>query len=241
MGAFVSQTDFADTGASSSIGLSSFVCNTGERLHAWVTYGNGSALSESMSDGTNTWTKVGSSASDSGNGQSECEFEALNVVGGTYNPSCSLGSSVPYRAICIARYTGLDAAAAGQGVTALVNSPGSGANAVGPGSITPSAQPGLGRGVTMDSSGTGEPSLTPTAGWTSRGAMSNIESAFGVKTGTEDKAITSLSAFAATFTAGSGSGNFLSAGYYARDSSGVAPTFPPVPSPVNPYLSLIAH
>jgi hypothetical protein len=191
-----------------------------ERLHAWVTYGSGSAVSETISDGTNTWAKVGSTISDAGNGQSAAHFECLNAVAGTYTVTCTLGSAESFRGLCIARYSGLANTGSAQVAQALVNSPGSGANAIGPGNITPASQPGILRGVVMDCSGAGEPSVTAGTGFTTRGAMSNIDSAFGVKSGTEDKAITSTSAVAATFTAGSGTGNFLSMGYFALDGGG---------------------
>ncbi len=217
---FTSQTDAGSTGSSTTISLSSYTIASGDRLHAYLTYGSGTSVSESMSDGTNTWTKVGSTINDGGNGQSACHFECLNAAAGTYTVTATLASSQAFRGLCVSRYTSLSTSIAGQANQALVNSPGSGANAIGPGNITPAAQPGMLRGVVMDSSGAGETSITAGTGYTTRGAMSNIESAFGVKTGTEDKAISSTSAVAATFTAGSGSGNFLAVGYYAEEGGG---------------------
>jgi hypothetical protein len=217
--AFVSSTDFGDTTSSTTVQLSSYTIATGERLHAWVTYGSGTAVSESMSDGTNTWSKIGTTLSDSGNTQSSVQFECLSATGGTYTITCTLGSAQVYRGICVARYTGL--ASTGTGQTAATHNvgPGSGAGAVTSGNLTPAGQPGMLRGVSMDDSAT-ESSLTAAGGATSRGAMSNIETSFFVKTMTEDKSITSTSAVAATFTAGSGTGNFLTMAYYAQESGG---------------------
>lgn len=178
-----------------------------DRAEVYITYGTGTPVSESLSDGTNTYSLV-KQASDTTNNQTSSTYECKDCASGSFTITCTLGSSQPYRNICCTNYTSLDNSAANTNNGTNNANPGSAADAVTSTTATPGSQPAMVFGISMDSSG-GESSLAAGTGFTNRGTMANTETAFGSKTRIEDKRVTSTSAVAATFTAGTGAGRFL--------------------------------
>jgi len=202
---FGATTDVATTSAGTSQTLS-VTYSLHDRAELYITYGNGSAVSETVSDGTNTYALV-KQISDAGNGQSSSTYECKDCASGSFTITVTLGSSLPYRNIVSTTYTSLDNSAANANNGKNNIAPFGGADTVTSQTATPGSQPAMVMGYSMDTSGS-ETSLAAGTGFTNRGTMANTETAIGVKTRIEDKRVTSTSAVAATFTPGSGAGNF---------------------------------
>lgn len=220
--AFSTQVDVGGTGSATTISGGSNAIPGGSWIHVWVTYEGTGAVTETIScsgaGAGNVWSEVNATIFDSTAGQATAHFVCKNAAAGTYTITCTFGSSVDFRGFCQAVYTGVNTSNTPVGHETNNVAPGSGANAVTSGNLTPPSQPGFIRGVSMDVSGT-ESSIAASSGYTTRGAMSNVESTIGVKTGTEDKAVTSTSALSATFTAGSGTGRFITTAVYGEDAA----------------------
>lgn len=130
-------------------------------------------------------------------------YYCKNVLGGTGAITATFASSANYSGIAYFRYTGLSSSADAQGMNGSTQTAsGTGTDAVTSGNITPSAQPAMVFGLTVD--GDGGSTLTAGTGYTTRGAVSNWDSVIGFSTLAEDKRITSTSAVAATFTTNQG-------------------------------------
>lgn len=110
----------------------------------------------------------------------------------------------------------------------LQPAPGSGANAVSSGNLTPSTQPGLLVALTADTSGLGG-TLTAGTGFTSGAAGWNFGSA-GNSALSESLHYITTTAKAATFTTGNAGDNYMTAAMlFIEGTSGGGSTFPPLP------------
>lgn len=186
----------------------SVAITTGDRVLVVLTYGSGSSITLGVSDGTNTYTQVGSTQSDATAGQSMALFECKSATGGTYTFTASYNPGQFAVGIAIRAYAGLDGAVSATDALSNPTNPGTGTDALATSNITPGSQPGLVFGATMDVSG-GE-TVSAGTGFTSRGTFAQWNTQFGVGTMSEDKRVTSTSATNATFTTTPGTARFLS-------------------------------
>lgn len=209
-----------DSSSGTSLLASGIVAAAGDWLVVRVEYASGTRIVESLSDGVNTYTYI-DTLSDAGNGQSCALFECASMQAGTFNLTFSLASAAGYRGITWVRSSGVTALGAALYSKNLSSSPGTGANAITSGNITPSAADGGLIAFTLDCSAN-ETGIAAGTGFTDRGAMANIESAFSVKTRVEEKAVTSTSAQAGTFTGTTGNGSYLTLAIYRPTSGGAA-------------------
>jgi hypothetical protein len=131
-------------------------------------------------------------------------FECKNTAAGTFTVSFNLSIASIFRALAIARYSGVDTSVNGVAARQAQAAPGTGTDAVSSTNLTPGSQPGVLVGFGYDDGGGG--AVSAGTGFTSRGTMSNMDTAFGTTSRVEDKAITSTSAVAATFTGANGRG-----------------------------------
>jgi hypothetical protein len=192
----------------------------GERALVWVRYVSGS-VTPSVSDGTNTYTQLGTTLVDVATGSSYALFECKNTAAGTVTVTFTLTSpGAAFRTMTIARYSGADTSVAGIAAKQGQSAPGTGATAVSSGNLTPGSQPGTLVGFGYDDSGSS--TLNAGTGFTSRGTMANQDAAFGTASRVEDIAITSTSAVAATFGSPSGGGtdNFTAFAVFFPDAAG---------------------
>lgn len=203
----------ANAGASGSSGSIS-VSRTytgGERAVVWVTAGGTTTIS--VSDGTNTYTAVGSQVT-AGSGDVQQVFECLSCTAGTYTVTATLGTAQAFRGIAVHRFSGLTGS--GQLVGQAQTTPGTGADGLSSTNLTPAAQPGMLLGISTDFNGS---TVNTGTGFTSSAVYTNVDTANGSYTVSERKNITSTSAVPATFTATSSPSNFVTIAYYAREAS----------------------
>lgn len=203
--AYVSGTDWYDTANTTTVSLGGVVYATNETVFVACTYGSGTRIVESFSDGTNTYTYLGTQ-SDSVNGQSIAIFVIKNAVGGTYTVVFTLASAATYKGLGIRRYTGLNNSGSGTLIGNLQSNVATTANAITSTNLTPPSQPGILFSYTFESSGSGS---NPSAGnGTSRGAFTNWNN-FISNCMTQDQRLTATSAAAATFTASTSTNSYL--------------------------------
>lgn len=191
-----------------------------DRAEGSITYGTGTTQAETFSDGTNTWSLV-KTVNDTSNGQTTSTYECKDCAAGSFTISAGPNTAQLYRNVVCTNYSGLDNAAANANSGTNNAAPGSGVGSVTSTNATPGAQPAMLFAHSMDSSGTESSLAADTgAGFTSRGTMPNTETAIGVKTRIEDRRLTALTAVAGTFTAGSGTGRFLTFAVIVPESGG---------------------
>jgi hypothetical protein len=191
-----------------------------DEAFAYLTYGNGVATSEVMADtALNVWSKIGSTISDATNSQSSALFYCKDCAAGTPTVTGTFVGAQVYRGLWIIPVQNLDNTTTPVGGGQLQSAPGTGANAVTSGNITPPAQPGIFGGFTFDSSAS-NPVISAGTGFGSSASAANITSVMGLTTLREDTRITSTSAKAATFTPSIGTGNFLTLAFTAPEGGG---------------------
>lgn len=188
---------------------------------AWVvgTYGTGTAITETVTDGTNTYAKVGSTVCDAPNGQCMAQFYAKDVAAGTPTVSFNLVSSSSVIGIMVLPLHGMDNTANAVGGGQLQSGPGSGANAITSGTITPAAQPAFFGGIVLNTSDF-TTTFTGGTGFTDNGALSAWTGISLPPSRYEDVEITSTAAKAATFTASSGAGQNITMAITAPEPGG---------------------
>lgn len=195
----------------------------GERALVWVRYVSGS-VTPSVSDGTNTYTQLGTTLVDVATGSSYALFECKNTAAGTVTVTFTLTSpGAAFRTMTIARYSGADTSVAGIAASQGQSAPGTtpnGTDKVTSGNLTPGSQPGTLVGFGYDDSGSS--TLSAGTGFTTRGTMANQDAAFGTASRVEDIAITSTAAVAATFTITAGTDNFTAFAVFFPDAAGGA-------------------
>ena len=214
---FVALTDNANASGGTSLNNASTTVSTGDVLIVLCVYGDGATLTESVTDGTNTYTKIGSTINDAGNSQSMVVFVCMNPTAGTYTQTFTISVSSPYRGIACFRYSGLDNAGTPLSVGAARANVATSADALTTGNLTPSSQPGLLWAGTLEDA-TGTVTAAAGTGFTDRGTIAswvaNISNTRG-----EDKRITSTSAVGGTFTVSNATNGFLAMAVFVPEAS----------------------
>jgi len=189
-----------------------------DRAQVFVTYGNGSSVTEAISDGTNTYTKRGSTVNDPDNGQSGAWFECVDCAAGTFTVNFNLASSEAFRGIAVMAQSGLDNSPAAQidGHNQLFFT-----TDITSGTVTPASQPGMFAALAFDDGG-GQSSCVAGAGFTDEGVLTNFDSAFGTVSRVEDQRLTSTSGVVAHFTASTGGYFFIFAWFIPEGAGGGA-------------------
>lgn len=216
--AFVASGDNADAGSSSTLTITGVTFGANETVFLHITYGDGTELTETITDGTNTYEKVGSTIEDVSDNQLGAKFICKNTVAGTYNIVLTLSASVYYRGIRYCRYTGLDNSGTAQDVSDWRSNIGTGTDALTTSNITPSSQPGILWGCAAEVSGSAS---VPTAGtfFTTRGSGTNWSANIGQNL-MQDRRITSTSAVASTMTLSSATNQWLVGAIFFPEASG---------------------
>lgn len=203
----------ANAGASAS-GASISVSRTytgGERAVVWVTVGGATTIT--VTDGTNTYTQVGSQVV-ANSGDVQAVFECASCAAGTFTVQANFGTSNAFRGIAVHRFSGLTGS--GALVGAAQTAPGTGADGLSSGNLTPASQPALLLGVSTDYNGF---TVNVGTGFTSSAVYTSVNTANGSYTTSETKRLTSTSAVAATFTATSSPQNFVTLAYWAAEAA----------------------
>lgn len=200
--AFVSSGSAASLSASATRAVAATI-TTGEGVVVAVLMHNSGTSITGVADAMgNTYTSAGTPLAPAGE-EVYAIFYCKNVIGGTGDITATFTDPANYSGIAYFRYTGLSASADAQGMNGSTQpASGTGTDALTSGDITPSAQPAMVFGLTVD--GDGGSTITAGTGYTTRGSISNWNSVIGFTTAFEDKRITSLSAVAATFTTNQG-------------------------------------
>lgn len=217
----------AQTAAATAITVSA-TYSAGDQAICIATYDDtGGLLSETMTDGTNTYTKIGTTEDDTVGGQCYVIFQCKNCAAGTFTVSFNLPSSRGFIAIGVTHEAGLSTTTTAVQAQNVQNNPGTGTDAVTSTNLTPGSQPGMLLGIgSADSSSI--TSITAGTGFTNEGALTNWDTAFSTKSRVEDKRLTSISAVASTFTLGSSGTNqtVVSFGIFVPESGGAASAVP---------------
>lgn len=209
-----SELDSAANAGASASGSSISVSRTytgGERAVVWVTVGGATTIT--VTDGTNTYSAVGSQVT-ANSGDVQACFECANCAAGTFTVQANFGTANAFRGIAVHRFSGLTGAGSlvGQAQTA----PGTGADGLTSTNLTPASQPALLLGVSTDYNGS---TVNVGTGFTSSAVYTNVDTANGSYTTSETKRLTSTSAVAATFTATSSPQNFVTLAYWAAEAA----------------------
>ncbi len=191
-------------GAGTSVACSATYA-TGDTAVVFVTYGGAGSTTTSVSDGTNTYTQVGTELTDTAFNQRVDIFECINPTPGTYTVTCTYGASHNYLGIGVVVYSGFTGAAEDYSGN-WQQAPATTANAVTSGNVTPTNVPACIIGMTL-----AEGSATISAGtdFASRGNFATLDTAFTNVTKIEDKTVSTTADVAATFTTSSSSLNTL--------------------------------
>lgn len=209
-----SELDSAANAGASASGSSISVSRTytgGERAVVWVTVGGATTIT--VTDGTNTYSAVGSQVV-ANSGDVQAVFECASCTAGTFTVSANFGTANAFRGIAVHRFSGLTGSGSlvGQAQTA----PGTGADGLTSTNLTPASQPALLLGISTDYNGF---TVNVGTGFTSSAVYTNIDTANGSYTVSETKRLTSTSAVAATFTATSSPQNFVTLAYWAAEAA----------------------
>lgn len=196
-----------------------------DRVQVLITYGSATTITETLSDGTNTYSLLGhvNIAADT---QTYSIYECKDAAAGTFTLAFTPGSAQAFRGICAANQAGLDNTTAGQEIGQTQASPGTGANAITSTTLTPASQPGMLMGFGIDDAGSAV-TVSAGTGFTTRGTIANWDSGIGDISRVEDIRLTATTAKAATFTASSAPGHTVAFAVFVPESGGaVAPTYP---------------
>lgn len=193
--------------------IAGVVYSAGDTLSLWVAMVDYLGGAVSMSDGTNTYTKVGGIVGMGGNDYA-C-FECINPVPGTYTVTVTWANAgADHWLFHLGRYSGTGTRQAGA-LTDAVNPSTTGTDALTSSSFTPTAQPALIAGICANSNNI---SVTSGTGYTNR---IDVAPGGGGHAQLEDKRVTSLSAITTTWTDSTTSSRALfTIGY---NESGVIP------------------
>lgn len=225
--AYVAGGDWVETGGATTLVFASQTFTAGDYVVVGITYGNATAVTESIADGTNAYTKVGSTLTDGTNGQNMAVFVCKSAAAGSFTLTVTFGSSVSYRGIMYARYTGLDNAATPAQAGSVVVNAGTGTDAITSGNVTPAGQPAMIFTFAVEVSGGGS-ALAFGSGFVDRGAMTNWNTYIGFSR-FEDKRVTSTSGVPGTFTVSAGTHSYLCMALAANEvgASGGGAVAPP--------------
>lgn len=203
----------ANAGASasgSSIGVSRTYTG-GERAVVWVTVGGATTIT--VTDGTNTYSAVGSQLV-ANSGDVQQLFECLSCTAGTYTVTANFGTANAFRGIAVHRFSGLTGA--GQAIGLAQTVPGTQADRLSSSvNLIPASAPGMVLGIATDFNGG---TISTGANFDLSAVYANVDSANGSYTVSETQRLTSTAAVAATFTASVGSSNFAALAYWAAET-----------------------
>lgn len=173
--------------------------------HAYVFTSRGGASTETITDGVNTYTQIGSNVTIA-SGDIIAIWECGSTAAGTVNVTQTLGTARAFRAIGVVRVTGVSTGAS-VGIGQAQTAPGTGADLVTSTVLTPASQPAMLLGISCDFSGS---AVTAGTGFNNVGTFATADTANATLTRIEDKRLTSTSNVAATFTGtgGGGTDNF---------------------------------
>lgn len=214
--AFVTSGD--QNGSGIDISLAGVVLATNETVIVIATYGDGTPVTETFTDGTNTYTKVGTTITDAADSQSMVGFVCLNAVGGTYTLNLNLSVSETYVAYRYFRYTGLNNLGTAQATSVWRTSPATSTDGLIGTALSPASQPGMLFAFCAETSGNAS---VPTAGslFATRGAGTNWTAGIGYNLA-EDRQITSTSSVSATFTVSSSTCQYLMYSIFIPEAGG---------------------
>lgn len=193
-----------------------------DRAFIPITYGSGVTITETIADGTNTYTAVptNSHVNIGSDSQTYALYECKDCAAGTFSLLFTPGIAVPFRGIAGINIAGLDNTAAAVVASQGQAGPGTGTNAVSSGSLTPGSQPGAIIVFTVDDNGNAS-SITASSGFADHSTIAQWDSVIGVVSRVEDQRLTSTSSISGTFTAnGNGSGNFATFAVFVPEASG---------------------
>jgi len=168
---------------------------------------------ETITDGTNTYTAIGSSVTTPGD--TITHYECVSTAAGTFTVTQTLSAAAAFRGIQGLRYTGLDTSTslhAGQ----FQSPPPTTTDATSSGNLTPSSQPGILIGWSYDFNGSG--STVAGTGFTSRSTFTTEAAANGSASRAEDQRLTSTAAVAATFTTPGATGNVITSAIWCAEA-----------------------
>lgn len=202
MHAFVASDDAASVVASDTSAVTATI-SAGEGVVVAVLMHNSGGDVTGVADAMgNTYTSVGAPLAPAGE-EVYALYYCKNVIGGTGAIAATFDSEANYSGIAYFRFTGLSTSGDAQGMSGSTQTAsGTDTDALTSGNVTPSDQPAMVFGLTVD--GDGGSTIAAGTGFTDRGSLANWNSVIGFNTAFEHKRITSLSAVAATFTSNQG-------------------------------------
>lgn len=174
--------------------------------HVFVKTTRSGASTETITDGTNTYSLIAGSQVTDVAGDVQSIYECQSVAAGSVTIIQMLGTAQTFRGIQWISYSGLMGGAAALGN--LQVAPGGGTDAATSGTFTPSGQPALLLGWIYDFDTFGL-AIAAGTGFTSRDTYPDESLANGGSSMAADKRLTSTSSVAATFTVGSGGGDTM--------------------------------
>lgn len=193
----------------------------GDRGYVKTTSGAGGGT-ETISDGTNTYSFLETEADVSGDNQNL--YECINPTPGTYTLQQGLsgGAGITFCDIEWAAYTGLTGSSLA--TAQYQGAPGTGTNAVTSGDVTPSSQPGalITFGYDFDTYSTG---LVVSAGFTQRDTFATAALANGNSAMLADKRLTTTTPAAGTFTATVATDPFITFAIWCAETAAGGGTF----------------
>jgi hypothetical protein len=206
---FLQTVDAFNGAAGTALGVS-ITHAANSSAFVYVNYESDTATATVADTLSNSYTQVGTYLTESGVRRSALFFGNI-ATGGATTVTVTVSASSATREISVTTYSGL-AAAVQSGATATNNqtAPGTGADAVTTGLMTPTAQPAIVFGVCRDLTGTS--AVSAGTGFTSRGTLAAQDSGDGETSRIEDLRITATSNVAATFTAGTAGDHFYTLG-----------------------------
>lgn len=200
--AFVSSGNAASLSPSTTRAVAATISDGEGVVVAVLMHNSGGSVSGVADAMGNTYTSAGTPLAPPGE-EVYAIYYCKNVIGGTGDITATFASTANYSGIAYVRYTGLSISDDAQGMNGSTQTAsGTGTDALTSDNITPSAQPAMMFGLTVD--GDGGSTISAGTGFTGRGNLSNWNSVIGFNTAFEDRRITSLSAVAATFTTNQG-------------------------------------
>lgn len=191
--AYIAEVDNGASATGTSLTVSA-TYTAGDRVIVKTTRST-PGTTETITDGTNTYNLVGGITL--GVGDRQNVYECLSAAAGTFTVAQTLGTTSTFRGIQVARYSGLSTSVASQIVSAYQAGPGTVADAVSSGNITPASQPGAVIGWSYNVDGGG---LAAGTGYASRATFPTEAAANGSSSRLEDKRVTATTATPATFT-----------------------------------------
>lgn len=204
--AFVTGYDGVDINTTTTVPIASVVYANGETEFLGATYGCTGRITESIADGTNTYTYIGTEF-DATNGQCIAAFVVKNAVAGTYTVTLTLASATVFKGLGIRRYTGLSNTGTPQFIGNAQNNVATTNDAITSTTITPSGQPAILWSFTQETTGNGAATAAAGNTFTTRGTFASWNTSIS-NTMTEDLRLTTTTAVAATFTAANSSNTF---------------------------------